>query len=82
MNAQAVAEKWCDENWLCLRIGVKSWWLGLVAEPIYLAYEQDSQRLLQFRGVSNLKDSKGKSQAVVIRYSYEAPGDSVEIASP
>tara|TARA_R100001377_G_scaffold82144_1_gene62221 strand:+ start:1216 stop:1962 length:747 start_codon:yes stop_codon:yes gene_type:complete len=44
--------------------------VGWLVEPLYLAYEQDSQRLLMYRGISNLLDENGQSQNVVIRYRY------------
>ena len=44
--------------------------VGWLVEPLYLAYEQGSQRLLMYRGISNLLDEYGESQNVVIRYQY------------
>lgn len=44
--------------------------VGWLVEPLYLAYGQDTQRLLMYRGISNLLDDNGKSQNVVIQYQY------------
>jgi len=44
--------------------------IGWLVEPLYLAYAQDSQRLLMYRGVSNLLDDEGNAQEVLIRYEY------------
>ncbi len=44
--------------------------LGWFVDPLYLAYAQDSQRLLMYRGISNLLDDDGQSQNVLIRYQY------------
>lgn len=42
-------------------------------DPLYLAYERGSQRLLMYRGLSNILDNEGKAQDVVIRYEYASP---------
>ncbi len=44
--------------------------VGWLVEPLYLAYEQGSQRLMMYRGISNLLDENGDSQNVLIRYQY------------
>jgi hypothetical protein len=62
----------CDDQTLCLQIQVHSWFLGLLAEPIYLAYDRAERRLLRFTGVSNLRDADGDSQDVDISYLYGA----------
>jgi len=70
MRAQAGGSLQCDEEKLCLRVEVDSWFLGLLAKPIELAYARDSRRLLRFVGVSNLRDAGGDSPVVDIRYDY------------
>lgn len=47
--------------------------VGWFVDPLYLAYAQDSQRLLLYRGISNLLDADGASQDVLIRYEYANP---------
>ena len=47
--------------------------VGWLVDPLYLAYGQDSQRLLLYRGISNLLDAEGASQDVLIRYEYAKP---------
>ena len=44
--------------------------LGWFVDPLYLAYERDSKRLLQYSGISNLLDDNGAPQDVIIRYEY------------
>lgn len=44
--------------------------VGWLIDPLYLAYEQGSQRLMMYRGISNLLDENGESQNVLIRYRY------------
>lgn len=44
--------------------------VGWLVDPLYLAYEQGSKRLLMYRGISNLLDAEGESQDVLIRYVY------------
>lgn len=47
--------------------------VGWFVDPLYLAYAQDSQRLLMYRGISNLLNEDGESQDVLIRYQYANP---------
>ncbi|MDJ0879593.1 MAG: hypothetical protein QNI86_13335 [Halieaceae bacterium] len=67
----------CEDGKLCLEIELDSWLLGNFVDPIQLTYEEGSQRLLRFQGISNLKNDEGRSQTVEIRYRYldgtEAP---------
>lgn len=42
-----------------------------LVEPLYLAYETDTQRLLQYKGISNLLDNDGARQDVIISYQYK-----------
>lgn len=59
-------------NILCLLIRpagllrVVGWFL----EPLYLAYDLETRRLLMFKGTSNLADNDGRPQSVVILYEY------------
>ena len=39
-------------------------------DPLYLAYDTQTQRLLLYKGISNLLDDEGNPQDVVIRYQY------------
>lgn len=39
-------------------------WLGLIAPAIDVAYSQNSQRLMRFEGMSNLRDDTGRRQLV------------------
>ena len=72
MKAQRQQSTDCSEQELCLEVGLDSWLLGMLVDPIQLTYQRDSRRLLRFRGISNLKDERGRSQFVDIRYSYLA----------
>ncbi len=60
----------CEEGKFCLEIALDSWLLGSFIDPIQLTYEEGSQRLLRFEGLSNLRNDDGKMQTVEIRYSY------------
>jgi len=48
---------------------VVSWFV----EPLRLAYDLDEQRLLMFRGLSNLLDAGGQPQDVVVLFEYHVP---------
>ncbi len=69
---KALKEEGCTEEKLCLKVRLDSWLIGWLADPIELTYARDSQRLLRFRGVSNLRGPEGESQTVDIRYAYGA----------
>ena len=71
MRAGKARDGDCDDNLLCLRVQVDSWLLGLVAQPIDLAYNRDDRRLLRYRGVSNLRSRGLNSQQVEISYTYQ-----------
>lgn len=60
----------CENGRLCLQIRLDSWLLGSFVDPIQLIYDRDSQRLLRFEGISNLKSDGGRSQKVKISYRY------------
>jgi hypothetical protein len=73
----------CDSGKLCLQIRLDSWLLGKLLDPIQLTYDERSQRLLRFTGISNLKNDQGRSQKVDIRYRYleGAPAASETVAT-
>jgi hypothetical protein len=60
----------CDQTELCLEVSLDSWWLRALVQPIKLSYSRDNQRLLRFRGISNISDPDGNSQTVDISYQY------------
>lgn len=70
IRMKALRQPDCPAEQLCLKVTVDSWLLGIFADPIELTYARDSQRLLRFRGVSNLRGPDGESQTVDIRYTY------------
>lgn len=70
MRASQQAAASCAPSQLCLLVEVNSWLLGLLADPIELTYDRQTRRLLEFRGLSNIKSARGESQQVVISYQY------------
>ena len=72
----------CEDGKLCLQIRLDSWLLGSLIDPIQLTYDERSQRLLRFEGISNLKNDAGRSQKVRIRYRYSDDTSSVGNSSP
>ncbi len=60
----------CEGDKLCLNIRLDSWLLGNLIDPIQLTYDRDSQRLLRFKGISNLRNDEGRTQKVDIVYAY------------
>ncbi len=71
MRAQLEEKVKCPQSRLCLSITLDNWLLSALVSPIRLEYDQDSRRLLQFKGVSNIRDDEGKSQQVKIQYRYQ-----------
>lgn len=62
----------CDGDELCLRVTLDSWFLAMLVPPIDLVYDRREQRLLQFRGTSNIRGADGGSLQVQIDYRYPA----------
>ena len=67
----------CKAEQACFEVSLDSWWLGALVQPIQLTYDRDSQRLLRFRGISNIPDVDGDSQTVDIHYQYPIVADTV-----
>jgi len=44
--------------------------VGWLVDPIYIGYDQQSQRLKVFDGISNLRDDNGDPQNVLIKFEY------------
>lgn len=76
MRAEPVEEA-CPNQRLCVKVRLDNWLLGAVVPPIRLQYDRDNQRLMQYLGISNLRDSDGNSQQVRIDYSYPVASDPV-----
>lgn len=64
--AQAIGEVLCLVVKPAGLLRVVGWFL----EPLYLAYDMETRRLLMFKGTSNLADDEGRPQSVVILYEY------------
>ena len=75
MRAEPVEEA-CPDQRLCVKVRLDNWLLGALVPPIRLQYDRDNQRLVQYLGISNLRDSDGNSQQVRIDYSYPSAVDS------
>ncbi len=52
------------------KIEPESFVLKAFVSPIILTYDLETKKLLEFQGLSNIDDSKGNSQEVIIRYDY------------
>lgn len=59
----------CGEDALCLTVTLDAWLLSMLVTPIELVYDQE-RRLMQYRGISNIRDAQGRSQDVRIDYRY------------
>lgn len=57
-------------NWIYFRIKPAGFLTGLIAAPIYLAYEPNGKYLMRFQGRSNIDDDRGAPLDVRIEYEY------------
>lgn len=55
---------------LKLKMSLASPWLSWLVSPIELRYRRSNADLLSYRGLSNISDTQGKGQKVMIRYQY------------
>lgn len=54
----------------CFVLTPDSWVVKMLVDPILLAYDSDTKRLLRFTGRANIADENGDYQAVDIQYHY------------
>lgn len=55
---------------VCFTITASNWLLALVAKPLHLVYDTETQRLVEFRGKSNIAAKSGDYHSVKITYTY------------
>lgn len=72
MRANREESVQCNADELCLSVGLSSWLLGKLVDPIELSYSRDSKKLLRFSGVSNIKGEGGETLSVDIHYQYDS----------
>ena len=58
---------------LKLEMTLRSSLLSWLMSPIKLEYDRNTQRLMRYRGLSNIQDNNGDGQEVDIRYHYYEP---------
>ncbi|MBX3734198.1 MAG: hypothetical protein KF791_16605 [Verrucomicrobiae bacterium] len=51
-------------------VTIQNWFLRLFAPKLEVKYDKASQRLVGYRGISNLLNDRGENQAVTITYTY------------
>lgn len=56
---------------LCLTMSPDAWWLKLVVDPIYLAYDLQTRNLKRYVGRGNISEKNGDYLTVDIHYQYE-----------
>lgn len=59
-----------SEGYIQLRLRVENWFLRLFAPSFSMIYDPKSGNLLEYTGITHIKDSKGKLQKVKIQYIY------------
>lgn len=55
---------------VCFTLSPVSWLVKMAVDPIVVAYDSSTQRLLRFTGRANISNAAGKYQSVDIRYQY------------
>lgn len=55
----------------CFKLELSNWLMRMLVAPIELGYDPEQQRLLRYRGLSNIGDGKGNGSVVDIHYDYK-----------
>jgi hypothetical protein len=55
----------------CFLLQLDNWLFSLLVDPIALEYDTATQRLMRYRGLSNIEDEQGKGLLVDIHYHYD-----------
>ncbi len=58
------------DNTITLKMQLSNPIYRLLTDPIFLIYEKSTKYLLEYRGLSNIKDPQGENYTVNIRYDY------------
>ncbi|WP_320819731.1 hypothetical protein [Thalassolituus sp.] len=59
-----------DDSTLTVEMRLKSRWVSWLLDPIELEYDLTSQRLLRYKGLTNLRDDQGNGIKAEIFYRY------------
>lgn len=54
----------------CFELNVSNWLLKMLIAPIELGYQPQTQKLMRYRGLSNISDEQGNGFVVDIHYRY------------
>ena len=79
MRAREKLKQPCTDDQLCLEVSLDSWFLGMLTDPIELAYDRSGRQLLRFQGLSNIRGPGGEKLTVDIHYQY---GEQVLLVGP
>lgn len=60
-----------SETHQCFKLELSNWFIRMLVSPIELGYDPELQRLMRYRGLSNIGDGKGNGSVVDIRYDYQ-----------
>lgn len=63
------------------KVDLDSWLLNLFVNPIILVYSPDTQRLLEYRGISNMHGSDGEPYPVRVSYYAKPPPEADRAAA-
>jgi hypothetical protein len=59
-----------DKNIAEFEVFIKNWFLRIFAPKLEVKYDRKTKRLIWYKGLSNIKNDKGKNQSVTIVYKY------------
>jgi hypothetical protein len=75
VNFQIGAAEHPDPDKVAFTLKLSSLLLGLFVDPIQVTYDVQSRALLEYRGVSNLRDASGRNMKVRIEFTDLGLGD-------
>ena len=65
-------ETFAGRNTLVVRFESDFWFIRLFVDPVIVWYDVETRRALQYEGISNIYNEKGKSY--IVRVTFDKPG--------
>ena len=62
-----------SSNTVNMKMEPTNYFLRALLDPIYITYNKNTRRIVQYSGISNIKDNEGKAQMAVLTYPTVGP---------
>ncbi|MDD2565065.1 MAG: hypothetical protein PHU27_12700 [Salinivirgaceae bacterium] len=62
-----------SSNLVLVKMEPTNYFLRALLDPIYITYNKNTRRIVQYSGISNIKDKEGKTQVAVLTYPTVGP---------